>query len=94
MRKIDILWLGAALLVGGAVLYGLLRVFGLSQVTAGIWAQAIFTLGLVAWIATYLFRVAGRNMTFNAQMRDYRQSVLQKRREEQQDAAGTPADPK
>lgn len=82
MRRIDVLWIGAGLFIAGIVFYALFSAFGLSSVSAGIWSQLLFLIGLIAWIGTYVFRVTGRKMTYNTQMRDYKLAVLQKQREE------------
>ncbi|AGY59393.1 DUF3007 family protein [Gloeobacter kilaueensis] len=90
MRRIDALLWGLGILVVGGLLYGLLSLFGLSRIGAGLWAQLILVVGLVVWTGSYVFRVAGRKMTFNTQMRNYKEAVLRKRREEQ---TGAQADP-
>jgi hypothetical protein len=82
MRRIDVLWIGAGLIVAGIGFYALFSAFGLSAISAGIWSQLLFLMGLIAWIGTYVFRVTGRKMTYNTQMRDYKLAVLQKQREE------------
>jgi len=80
MRKIDVIWLGLALVAIGFGLYAVLSATGLSQISAGIWSQGIFMLGLLAWVGTYLFRVITSRMTFNEQRRSYREAWLNKRR--------------
>jgi hypothetical protein len=37
---------------------------------------------LLGWVATYLFRAVTQNMTYNQQLKDYEEAVLQKRLEE------------
>ena len=86
MRRIDALAIGLGVLALGGILYLGLTVFGVPGITAGHWAQLVLVIGLVGWLASYVFRVNGRNMTFNTQMRDYKEAVLQKRREEQSGA--------
>ncbi|UFP95100.1 DUF3007 family protein [Gloeobacter morelensis] len=84
MRRIDAVYIGLGVLAAGGLLYLLLGLFGLSRIDAGLWSQLLLVVGLVAWVGSYVFRVFGRKMTFNTQMRDYKEAVLQKRREEQQ----------
>ena len=54
----------------------------MESLSAGIWSQAIFVGGLVIWLLTYLLRVATKNMTYNQQLKDYEEAVLEKRLEE------------
>ncbi|MBU6229153.1 MAG: DUF3007 family protein [Cyanobacteria bacterium REEB459] len=82
MRRIDVLIVGLAIFLAGAVAFGGLRGLGLDNIQAGIWTQALMVAGLVGWLATYLLRVVGRKMTLNQQMTDYESAVLQKRLEE------------
>ncbi len=79
MRRIDILIYGFLLFLAGPALYFLLQVMGVSALTAGIWVQTGFTVGLVLWLGTYVFRVVGRKMTYNTQMQDYKEAVKAKR---------------
>jgi len=45
-----------------------------------------FTTGLtLAWTASYLFRVASKDMTYAKQLRDYEDAVIEKRMEELDD---------
>jgi len=39
-------------------------------------------LGTVAWVGSYVFRVANKDMTYAQQLRDYENAVIQKRFEE------------
>ncbi|BAC91183.1 DUF3007 family protein [Gloeobacter violaceus] len=94
MRRIDAVYIGLGVLVAGGLLYLLLGLFGLSRIDAGLWSQLLLVVGLVVWVGSYVFRVFGRKMTFNTQMRDYKEAVLQKRREEQRSKAqGEPPKP-
>ena len=47
-----------------------------------LFRSAIFVGGLVIWLLTYLLRVATKNMTYNQQLKDYEEAVLEKRLEE------------
>ncbi|MDJ0651121.1 MAG: DUF3007 family protein [Xenococcaceae cyanobacterium MO_188.B19] len=82
MRRIDALGIGLAIFVGGGVIYFVLDTAGMSGISAGIWTQTLLVAGIVGWSLTYLFRVVTKNMTYNQQLKDYEEAVLQKRLEE------------
>lgn len=82
MRRIDAIGIGVAVFLTGGLLYVGLRAAGFETFDAGIWSQAIFLLGLLGWISTYLFRVAGGKMTYDQQRDDYETAFLQKRLDE------------
>jgi hypothetical protein len=82
MRRIDVIGIGIGIFVAGGVLYLVLLWAGLDSVDAGIWSQAALVGGLVGWLLTYLFRAVTQNMTYNQQLQDYEDAVLQKRLEE------------
>lgn len=82
MRRIDIIGIGLGIFLAGGAAYFLLQVAGLDGVTAGIWSQALLVFGLLGWVATYLFRVSTKNMTYNQQVKDYEDAVMQKRLDE------------
>ncbi|AFZ43756.1 hypothetical protein PCC7418_1569 [Halothece sp. PCC 7418] len=82
MRRIDAIAITVGVFIAGGVAYLLLRVFGLSSQNAGVWSQALLVAGLVGWVSTYLFRVFTQEMTYNKQLQDYEDAVLQKRLEE------------
>jgi hypothetical protein len=82
MRRIDVLGVGVGIFVTGGVLYLILQAAGLDSLSAGIWSQVIFLGGLVGWLVSYLIRVFSQNMTYNQQLKDYEDAVLQKRLEE------------
>lgn len=79
MRRIDAIALGLAALIMGAVIYGVLQLFGLDAQTAGVWSQVILVAGLLGWLLTYFFRVFTKQMTYNQQLQDYEDAVLEKR---------------
>ncbi len=87
MRRIDAIAVGLAALIMGAAIYGVLQLFGMNAQNAGVWSQAIFLMGLLGWLITYFVRVLTRNMTYNQQLKDYEDAVLEKRLE-----AMTPAE--
>lgn len=82
MRRIDVVYIGLAVFAAGGILYLLLNQLGLDSLDAGIWSQVLLVFGLLAWVATYLVRAFTKNMTFNQQLQDYEDAVLQKRLEE------------
>lgn len=82
MRRIDVLGIGIGVFAIGGVLYVGLRFAGFDNLSAGIWSQVLFLGGVLGWIATYLTRVVGGNMTYNQQLQDYEDAVLQKRLDE------------
>lgn len=82
MRRIDVIGIGLGVFVAGGLIYLFLKNSGLDGITAGIWSQVILVGGLVGWVVSYLFRVLGKNMTYNQQLQDYQTAVLQKRLEE------------
>jgi hypothetical protein len=82
MRRIDIIGIGIGIFVAGGLAYLVLQLAGLNSLEAGIWSQLLLLGGLVGWLLTYLFRVGTKNMTYNQQLKDYEDAVLQKRLEE------------
>lgn len=82
MRRIDVFLIGLALFLGGGAIYVGLQAVGMDGLDAGIWAQVILVIGLVGWLLTYLVRALTKTMTYNQQLRDYEDAVLQKRLDE------------
>jgi hypothetical protein len=81
MRRIDAIGITSGVFAAGGIIYLLLQVAGLDSFKAGIWSQALLVGGLIGWLLTYLFRVGTKNMTYNQQLKDYEEAVLQKRLE-------------
>jgi len=81
MRRIDVFGIGFAVLGLGGALYLVFKAVGFDSTNAGIWSQAIFIALLVIWVLSYVFRAATGNMTYNRQLDDYEDAVLQKRLE-------------
>lgn len=79
MRRIDALGLGLGVFVAAGLVYLALQLFGLDSINAGIWTQAALVVLLIGWSLTYLFRVGNKNMTYNQQLKDYEEAVMQKR---------------
>jgi hypothetical protein len=82
MRRIDAIGIAIGVFAAGGIMYLLLQVAGLDEVKAGIWSQALLVGGLLGWVLTYLFRVGTHKMTYNQQLKEYEDAVLQKRLEE------------
>jgi hypothetical protein len=82
MRRIDAIGIAFGVFVAGGIMYVVLQIAGLDSFKAGIWSQLLLVGGLVGWLLSYLFRVGSKNMTYNQQLKDYEEAVLQKRLEE------------
>jgi hypothetical protein len=82
MRRIDVLGIGLLVFLAGGGFYLGFKLFGFDGQAAGIWSQAGLIVIVLGWSATYIFRVAGGKMTYNQQLQDYEDAVLQKRLEE------------
>ncbi|MGP0127752.1 MAG: DUF3007 family protein [cyanobacterium endosymbiont of Rhopalodia musculus] len=81
MRRIDVIAIGITVFAAGGVAYLFFQTVGFDEISAGIWSQALLIVGLVGWTLTYLFRVMGKKMTYNQQVKDYEDAVLQKQLE-------------
>lgn len=82
MRRIDVIGIGIGVFAAGGLIYLCFRFIGLDSLNAGLWSQVLLVIGLIGWVSTYLFRVLSKNMTYNQQLKDYEEAVLQKRLEE------------
>ena len=82
MRRIDAIGISIGIFAAGGILYLVLQIVGINSTNAGIWTQTILVGGLVVWLLTYLLRVTNSDMTYNQQLKDYEEAVLQKRLEE------------
>ncbi len=82
MRRIDVLAIGLAVFGLGGLGYIVLQAVGLDNINAGIWSQVLLILVILGWAGTYLFRVSGKNMTYDKQRNDYEEALLQKRLDE------------
>lgn len=82
MRRIDALGITLGIFIAGGGIYLIFQLVGLDGISAGIWTQALLVVGLIGWLSTYLFRVSTKNMTYNRQLEDYEEAVLQKRLDE------------
>ncbi|VXD14127.1 conserved hypothetical protein [Planktothrix serta PCC 8927] len=82
MRRIDVIVITILVFLTGGLIYLIFQWVGFDSVDAGIWSQAILVGGLVIWLLTYLLRVGSQKMTYNQQLKNYEDAVLQKRLEE------------
>lgn len=82
MRRIDAIGIGFGVFAAVGIAYLILQAIGLESTDAGIWSQVLLVSGLVGWLLSYLFRVLTQSMTYNQQVKDYEDAVLQKRLEE------------
>lgn len=82
MRRIDAIALGLGVFLVGGLSYLILQFLGLESLNAGLWSQVLLVSLVIAWLGTYLFRAATQQMTYNQQLKDYEQAVLEKRLEE------------
>ncbi|MBW4465263.1 MAG: DUF3007 family protein [Pegethrix bostrychoides GSE-TBD4-15B] len=82
MRRIDVIYIGLAVFAAGGGIYLLLQASGLNGISAGIWSQVLLVTGLLGWVATYAARALTQNMTYNQQLKEYEDAVLQKRLDE------------
>jgi hypothetical protein len=81
MRRIDVIGIGIGIFAAGGIVYLGFVKFGFDPTDAGIWSQVVLVAGLVGWMLTYLLRAVTQNMTYNQQLKDYEDAVLQKRLE-------------
>ncbi len=84
MRRLDVLLFSAAVFgVGGLAYVILLFGVGMDSTQAGIWSQVVLVgVGVTTWVASYLIRAFTQTMTYNQQLVDYEDAVLQKRLDE------------
>jgi hypothetical protein len=79
MRRIDVIFVGLGVFFAGGLLYWGFGVAGLDAANAGIWSQFLLVIGLLGWVATYLYRALTQKMTYVQQLKDYETAVLEKR---------------
>ena len=78
MRRIDVLIISIIVFaIGGAGYLGLKSV-GFDNIDAGIWSQLLLVSIILAWLFSYIFRVATKKMTYTQQIKDYERSRLTK----------------
>ncbi len=81
MRRIDVIGIGIGIFAAGGIIYFGFVQLGFDATDAGIWSQVILVAGVVGWLLTYLLRALTQNMTYNQQLKQYEDAVLQKRLE-------------
>ena len=79
MRRIDVIGIGVGIFLTGGLLYLGLSQTGLDPLSAGVWSQVVLVGGVLGWVATYLGRVFTQSMTYNQQLQDYEDAVLEQR---------------
>jgi membrane protein implicated in regulation of membrane protease activity len=79
MRRLDVVLIGVGLFAAGGILYWLFQWVGLDHLDAGIWTQLVLVIGIIGWLLTYLYRALTHTMTYNQQLKEYEDAVLQKR---------------
>ena len=82
MRRIDVITISVGIFATGGIIYLVFQAIGFDGLSAGVWSQALLVIGVVGWTLSYLFRVANKDMTYNQQLKDYEDAVLEKRLEE------------
>ena len=82
MTRAKVVLIGLIVLALGGVAYVGFEAVGVQGFSAGIAAQSLLVLIVVAWTGSYLFRVVTGQMTFMEQRRRYREVYDSKEREE------------
>jgi hypothetical protein len=82
MRRIDAIAIGLGIFLAGGSAYLVFQWLGLDSIHAGIWSQVLLVAGLLGWLVTYVYRATTQKMTYNQQLKDYEDAVLQKRLDE------------
>jgi hypothetical protein len=78
-RRLDVFLLGLGLFLGGGILYEGLTLLGLEAQPAQLWASCSLSLGLVAWVITYLLRVFSGKMSLHEQQKVYEVELLKRK---------------
>jgi len=79
----DVILIGVGVLGLGVGTKSLLEYLGFDAIQAGNVVQIGFVAVLMlAWTASYVFRVGNKEMTYVKQLKDYEDAVMQKRLEE------------
>jgi hypothetical protein len=81
MRRIDAILIALGAFLVGGLIYSGFQFFGMDATQAGIWTQALLVIGLIGWLATYLFRVFTNDMTYHKQVKDYEDAFFAKQLE-------------
>ncbi|MCF2970464.1 DUF3007 family protein [Synechococcus sp. Nb3U1] len=81
MRRLDVLNLGLAVLLGGGLLYGALLWAGLDTGSAQKVSSVVFLLACLGWTFGYLGRVLRGEMALKAQRASFEVQQMQERLE-------------
>ncbi len=79
MRRLDVLGVGLALLLGGGSLYGLLLWAGLDTGAAQQISSVVLLLACLGWTLGYLRRVLRGEMTLKAQWASFETQQIQEK---------------
>jgi len=74
LTRAQVFQIGLIVFVLGVFGYEVFQLLGFESISAGIAAQTILILIIIAWTASYLFRVFSGNMTFMEQRKRYREA--------------------
>jgi hypothetical protein len=81
MRRLDVLGLGLAVLLGGGILYGALLWAGLDTGSAQQVSSVVFLLACLGWTFGYLGRVLRGEMALKVQRASFEAQQMQQRLE-------------
>lgn len=81
MRRIDAILIALGVFLAGGIIYLGFQFLGIDAAQAGIWSQVLLVVGLIGWVATYLFRVFTNDMTYHKQVKDYEDAFFAKQLE-------------
>jgi len=79
MRRVDVIAIGLGVFIAGGLAYWGLQSLGIAPLQAGLWSQVLLVAGLVIWVLTYGLRVITGRMTYDRQLQNYEDAVLEKR---------------
>tara|TARA_Y100001968_G_scaffold321416_1_gene355763 strand:- start:331 stop:657 length:327 start_codon:yes stop_codon:yes gene_type:complete len=74
LTRAKVFQIGLLVFIFGGLGYKFFQTIGFESISAGIATQLILILIIVAWTASYLFRVFSGNMTFMEQRKRYREA--------------------
>ena len=74
------MFLSLVLFVVPIIVYNVAIAMGADEIDTGIFIGVGFTVvATLAWVSSYLFRVATKDMTYAKQLKDYESAVIAKR---------------
>ena len=74
MTRAKVFQIGLIVFLLGGLVYEIFQFLGFESISAGIAAQSLLILIILAWTASYLFRVFSGKMTFMEQRKRYREA--------------------